>query len=153
MTSNVGAQTIKKQKVLGFTATTDEKETAYEKMKDNVMEELRRSFRPEFLNRIDDIIVFHQLEEEHLKEIVEIMLKSLLKRIKEMNIDIEVTEAAKNLLMKKGFDTQYGARPLRRAITKLVEDQLSEEILKGSVKSGSKVQIDVDEEKLIFKAI
>ncbi|HYE09961.1 MAG TPA: ATP-dependent Clp protease ATP-binding subunit [Patescibacteria group bacterium] len=153
MTSNVGAQTIKKQKVLGFTATTDEKETAYEKMKDNVMEELRRSFRPEFLNRIDDIIVFHQLEEEHLKEIVEIMLKSLLKRIKEMNIDIEVTEAAKNLLMKKGFDTQYGARPLRRAITKLVEDQLSEEILKGSVKPGSKVQIDVSEEKLIFKAI
>jgi ATP-dependent Clp protease ATP-binding subunit ClpC len=153
MTSNVGAQTIKKQKVLGFTASTDEKESAYEKMKDNVMEELRRNFRPEFLNRIDDIIVFHQLEEEHLKEIVEIMLKSLLKRIKEMNIDIEVTEAAKNLLMKKGFDTQYGARPLRRAITKLVEDQLSEEILKGSVKAGSKVQIDVDEEKLIFKAI
>jgi ATP-dependent Clp protease ATP-binding subunit ClpC len=153
MTSNVGAQTIKKQKVLGFTATTDEKESAYEKMKDNVMEELRRNFRPEFLNRIDDIIVFHQLEEEHLKEIVEIMLKSLLKRIKEMNIDIEVTEAAKTLLMKKGFDVQYGARPLRRAITKLVEDQLSEEILKGSVKPGSKVQIDVSEEKLIFKAI
>ncbi|MDF2892119.1 MAG: ATPase domain protein [Clostridia bacterium] len=153
MTSNVGAQTIKKQKVLGFTASTDEKESAYEKMKDNVMEELRRNFRPEFLNRIDDIIVFHQLEEEHLKEIVEIMLKSLLKRIKEMNIDIEVTEAAKTLLMKKGFDVQYGARPLRRAITKLVEDQLSEEILKGSVKPGSKVQIDVSEEKLIFKAI
>lgn len=153
MTSNVGAHTIKKQKVLGFTATTDEKESAYEKMKDNVMEELRRNFRPEFLNRIDDIIVFHQLEEEHLKEIVDIMLKSLLKRIKEMNIEIVVAEEAKALLMKKGFDTQYGARPLRRAITKLVEDQLSEEILKGNVKTGNKVQIDVKDDKLIFEPI
>ena len=153
MTSNVGAHTIKKQKVLGFTASTDEKETAYEKMKDNVMEELRKSFRPEFLNRIDDIIVFHQLEEEHLKEIVNIMLESLIKRIREMNIEVDVTEAAKVLLMKKGFDTQYGARPLRRAITKLVEDQLSEEMLKGNVKHGSKVQVDTDEDKLIFKSI
>jgi ATP-dependent Clp protease ATP-binding subunit ClpC len=153
MTSNVGAHTIKKQKVLGFTASTDEKETAYEKMKDNVMEELRRSFRPEFLNRIDDIIVFHQLEETHLKEIVDIMLSSLIKRIKGMNIEIEVSEEAKALLMKKGFDTQYGARPLRRAITKLVEDQLSEEILKGNVKPGRKVQIEADEDKLKFKTV
>lgn len=152
MTSNVGSHTIKKQKILGFTASTDEKESVYEKMKDNVMEELRSNFRPEFLNRIDDIIVFHQLEEEHLKEIVEIMLKSLLKRIKEMNIEIEVSDEAKSMLMKKGFDQQYGARPLRRAITKLVEDQLSEEILKGNVKAGSKVQIVVEEEKLVFKA-
>jgi ATP-dependent Clp protease ATP-binding subunit ClpC len=153
MTSNVGSHTIKKQKVLGFTASRDEKESVYEKMKDNVMEELRSSFRPEFLNRIDDIIVFHQLEEAHLKEIVEIMLKSLVKRIKEMNIEIEVSDEAKNLLMKKGFDPQYGARPLRRAITKMVEDQLSEEILKGNVKAGSKVQINVEEEKLVFKSI
>jgi ATP-dependent Clp protease ATP-binding subunit ClpC len=153
MTSNVGSHTIKKQKVLGFTASTGEKESVYEKMKDNVMEELRSSFRPEFLNRIDDIIVFHQLEEAHLKEIVEIMLKSLVKRIKEMNIEIEVSDEAKNLLMKKGFDPQYGARPLRRAITKMVEDQLSEEILKGNVKAGSKVQINVEEEKLVFKSI
>jgi ATP-dependent Clp protease ATP-binding subunit ClpC len=153
MTSNVGSHTIKKQKVLGFTASTGEKESVYEKMKDNVMEELRSSFRPEFLNRIDDIIVFHQLEEAHLKEIVEIMLKSLVKRIKEMNIEIQVSDEAKNLLMKKGFDPQYGARPLRRAITKMVEDQLSEEILKGNVKAGSKVQINVEEEKLVFKSI
>ncbi len=153
MTSNVGASTIKKQKVMGFTSSADEKETAYEKMKDNVMEELRRSFRPEFLNRIDDIIVFHQLEEEHLKEIVDIMLKSLLKRIKEMNIHVDVTDEAKNLLMKKGFDTQYGARPLRRAITKLVEDQLSEEILKGEVKTGSSVLLTVEDEKLVFRTV
>jgi ATP-dependent Clp protease ATP-binding subunit ClpC len=153
MTSNVGSHTIKKQKILGFTATTGEKESVYEKMKDNVMEELRSSFRPEFLNRIDDIIVFHQLEEAHLKEIIEIMLKSLLKRIQEMDIEVQVSDEAKSLLMKKGFDQQYGARPLRRAITKLVEDQLSEEMLKGNVKAGSKVRIDVEEEKLIFKAI
>lgn len=153
MTSNVGAQTIRKQKVLGFAAPADEKESAHEKMKDNVMEELRKSFRPEFLNRIDDIIVFHQLDEENLKAIVEIMLKSMIKRIKELDIDIEVTDAAKDLLMKKGFDVEYGARPLRRAITKMVEDQLSEEILKGNVKTGSKVQIDVEEDKLTFKQV
>jgi ATP-dependent Clp protease ATP-binding subunit ClpC len=152
MTSNVGSHTIKKQKVLGFAASTDEKESVYEKMKDNVMEELRSSFRPEFLNRIDDIIVFHQLEEAHLKEIVEIMLESLLKRIREMNIEIEASDDAKSLLMKKGFDQQYGARPLRRAITKLVEDQLSEELLKGTIKPGSKVLIDVEEDKLVFKS-
>jgi ATP-dependent Clp protease ATP-binding subunit ClpC len=153
MTSNVGASTIKKQKVLGFASSVDEKETAYEKMKDNVMEELRRSFRPEFLNRIDDIIVFHQLEEEQLKEIVDIMLKSLLKRIKELNIHVQVTEEARNLLMKKGFDTEYGARPLRRAITKLVEDQLSEELLKGAIKTGSNVEIGVEAEKLVFRTL
>lgn len=153
MTSNVGANTIKKQKVLGFTSPVDEKESAYEKMKENIMEELRRSFRPEFLNRIDDIIVFHQLDEEHLKEIVEIMLKSMVKRIREINIDLEITNEAKSLLMKKGFDLEYGARPLRRAITKLIEDQLSEEILKGNVKTGSKVEIDTEEDKLVFKPV
>lgn len=153
MTSNVGAHTIRKQKVLGFTAAADEKESAHEKMKENVMDELRKSFRPEFLNRIDDIIVFHQLDEENLKEIVDIMLRSMVKRIKELNIDLEVSDAAKSVLMKKGFDVQYGARPLRRAITKLVEDQLSEEILKGSVKNGSKVRIDAEDDKLVFRQI
>ncbi|MFA7573364.1 MAG: ATP-dependent Clp protease ATP-binding subunit [Lutispora sp.] len=139
MTSNVGANTIKKQKVMGFTSNTGEKEEAYERMKDNIMEELRRSFRPEFLNRIDDVIVFHQLEEDHLKSIVDLMLKVLVKRISELNIEIEVSEEAKALLVKKGFDPVYGARPLRRAIQKMVEDKLSEEMLAGNVKSGSKV--------------
>lgn len=153
MTSNVGASTIKKQKVLGFTSAIDEKESAYEKMKENIMEELRRDFRPEFLNRIDDIIVFHQLDEENLKQIIEVMLKSMVKRIKELNIELEITDEAKNLLMKKGFDLQYGARPLRRAITKLIEDQMSEEILKGNVKMGSMVKIDADKDELVFKPI
>jgi ATP-dependent Clp protease ATP-binding subunit ClpC len=151
MTSNVGAQTIRKQKVLGFTSPADEKESAHEKMKENVMDELRKSFRPEFLNRIDDIIVFHQLDEENLREIVDIMLKSMVKRIRELDIDLEVSGEARDVLMKKGFDIQYGARPLRRAITKLVEDQLSEEILKGNVKTGTRVQIDAEGDKLVFK--
>ncbi|MCQ1530975.1 ATP-dependent Clp protease ATP-binding subunit [Lutispora saccharofermentans] len=151
MTSNVGASTIRRQKVMGFTSTAGEKEEAYERMKDNVMEELKRTFRPEFLNRIDDVIVFHQLEEDHLKKIVGLMLKSLVKRIGELNIEIEVTDAAKALLVKKGYDPVYGARPLRRAIQKMVEDKLSEEMLAGNVKAGSKVLIDSDDEKLIFK--
>ncbi|MGE5632805.1 MAG: ATP-dependent Clp protease ATP-binding subunit [Caulobacteraceae bacterium] len=151
MTSNVGVSTIKKQGVLGFTAaTSNEREDAYERMKNNVMEELKRTFRPEFLNRVDDIIVFHQLEEEHLKQIVELMLKSLLGRVKEMNIDVDVTDNAKALLVKKGYDQAYGARPLRRAIQKMVEDQLSEEMLKGNVKPGGKVLIDAENEKLVF---
>jgi ATP-dependent Clp protease ATP-binding subunit ClpC len=150
MTSNVGVSTIKKQGVLGFATASNEREDAYERMKSNVMEELKRTFRPEFLNRVDEIIVFHQLEEEHLNKIVDLMLKSLLGRIKEMNIDVEVTDDAKKILVKRGYDQTYGARPLRRAIQKMVEDQLSEEMLKGSVKPGGHVLIDVDGDNLIF---
>ncbi|HWQ30900.1 MAG TPA: ATP-dependent Clp protease ATP-binding subunit [Negativicutes bacterium] len=152
MTSNVGVSTIRKQATLGFSTSTNEKEDNYEKMKGNIMEELKRTFRPEFLNRIDEIIVFHQLDEEHLKKIVELMLKSLLGRISEMNIKIDVTDKAKLLLVEKGYDQAYGARPLRRAIQKLVEDQLSEEMLKGDIKPGSEVTIDAEDGKLVFKA-
>ncbi|MDD4504307.1 MAG: ATP-dependent Clp protease ATP-binding subunit [Clostridiaceae bacterium] len=151
MTSNVGVSTIRKQAVLGFATSTNEREDAYEKMRDNVLEELKRTFRPEFLNRVDEIIVFHQLEQEDLKKIVELMLKSLLGRIKEMDINVEVTDKAKVLLVEKGYDKAYGARPLRRAIQKMVEDQLSEEMLKGDIKPGSDVLIDAEEDKLIFK--
>lgn len=150
MTSNVGANTIRKQKVMGFTSASNEKEEAYEKMKENLLEELKKSFRPEFLNRVDDVIVFHQLEEEHLKSIVDLMLKSLIKRIEELDIKIEVTENTKELIVSKGFDLVYGARPLRRAIQKMLEDKLSEEMLAGKVKAGSKVVVDSDGEKLIF---
>lgn len=151
MTSNVGVSTIKKQAVLGFATSTNEREDAYEKMKDNVLEELKRTFRPEFLNRVDEIIVFHQLEQENLEQIVELMLKSLLNRIKEMNINVEVNDKAKVLLVEKGYDQAYGARPLRRAIQKMVEDQLSEKMLKGDIKPGSDVLIDAEEDKLVFK--
>lgn len=135
---------------MGFTSTSNEKEEVYERMKDNLLGELRKSFRPEFLNRVDDVIVFHQLEEEHLKSIVGLMLKALIKRIEELDIRIEVTENTKELLVKKGFDPVYGARPLRRAIQKMLEDKLSEEMLAGRVKAGSKVVVDSDGEKLIF---
>lgn len=151
MTSNVGASTIKKQKSMGF-AFGDEsvKQNEYEKMKENVMEELRRSFRPEFLNRIDDIIVFHQLQEEDLKQIVKLMLDTVSERLREQEIDINFTGESEELLAKEGFDLTYGARPLRRAITKTVEDKLSEEMLKGNVKKGDKVVVSVKDGQLEF---
>lgn len=151
MTSNVGVSTIRKQAVLGFSTSTNEREGAYEKMKENVLEELKKTFRPEFLNRVDEIIVFHQLQEEHLHKIVDLMLNSLLGRIKEMNINVEVSDSAKAFLVEKGYDQAYGARPLRRAIQKMVEDQLSEEMLKGEIKPGAAVLVDVENEKLAFK--
>lgn len=154
MTSNVGASTIKKQKSMGF-AFGDEgvKQNEYEKMKENVMEELRRSFRPEFLNRIDDIIVFHQLQEEDLKQIVKLMLDTVSERLREQEIDINFTGESEELLAKEGFDLTYGARPLRRAITKTVEDKLSEEMLKGSVKKGDKVVVSVKDGQLEFDKV
>ncbi len=151
MTSNVGVSTIRKQAVLGFATSSNEREDAYEKMKENVLEELKKTFRPEFLNRVDEIIVFHQLQEEHIRKIVDLMLKSLLVRIKEMNINVEVTDKARAFLAEKGYDQAYGARPLRRAIQKMVEDQLSEEMLKGKIKPGSEVLVDVEDDKLIFR--
>ncbi|CDF58930.1 ATP-dependent Clp protease ATP-binding subunit [Thermobrachium celere] len=151
MTSNVGASTIKKQQGLGFAANTEkEKESSYEKMKENVMEDLKRTFRPEFLNRIDDIIVFHQLEEKDIEKIVELMLNSVLKRLKDLDIEVEYTEDVKKHLAKAGFDPVYGARPLRRAITKAVEDKLSEEMLKGNIKKGDRVKMDVKDEEIVF---
>ncbi|MBU5485001.1 ATP-dependent Clp protease ATP-binding subunit [Clostridium sp. MSJ-11] len=150
MTSNVGASTIKKQRTLGFSTSTNESESQYESMKNNIMEELKRSFRPEFLNRIDDIIVFHQLEEKHLQEIVRLMLKSVKERLKEQDIDISFDDKAEKLLAKEGFDPVFGARPLRRAITKTVEDKLSEEILRGNINRGEQVLVTVEDDKLIF---
>ncbi|MDP4146243.1 MAG: ATP-dependent Clp protease ATP-binding subunit [Bacillota bacterium] len=151
MTSNVGAHTIKKQKSLGFSVTEYEASNQYEKMKENVMEELKRSFRPEFLNRIDDIIVFHELEKGDLKQIVRLMLKSVEERLKEQEIEINFDEESEELLAKEGFDPTYGARPLRRAITKTVEDKLSEEILRGTVKKGDNVTVTVEQDELKFQ--
>ncbi|WP_026894965.1 ATP-dependent Clp protease ATP-binding subunit [Clostridiisalibacter paucivorans] len=151
MTSNVGASTIKKQKTLGFAAPEDEEKAEYEKMKDNVMDELRRSFRPEFLNRIDEIIVFHSLGEEHIKEIVNLMVEGLEKKLKDLNINVKITDDARKYIGKEGFDPVYGARPLERAIRKLVEDKLSEEMLKGNISKNDNVLIDLDEGELVFQ--
>lgn len=152
MTSNVGAHTIRKQKTLGFTVSEDDlAKNEYEKMKENIMEELRRTFRPEFLNRIDDIIVFHALEREHIGEIVDLMLEDLRKRLENLNINLEISNEAKVFIADKGFDAQFGARPLKRAIQKMVEDKLSEELLKGTIKSGSDVLVDLSGDKLVIR--
>ncbi|TCP66247.1 ATP-dependent Clp protease ATP-binding subunit [Baia soyae] len=149
MTSNVGASMIKNTR-LGF-ATGDTSKDEYEQMKNNVMEQLKKSFRPEFLNRIDDLIVFHSLKEEHLQEIVNLMAEELRRRLHEQEIDFTLTDAAKNYLAKEGFDPQYGARPLRRAIQKHIEDRLSEELLRGHIGRGDAVQIDLKDGALVVE--
>lgn len=144
MTSNVGANLIQKPKTLGFGPVQEESKN-YEDMKSMVLEELRKTFKPEFLNRIDEIIVFHPLSEEHIREIVTLMIDELNKRLGEKQISIEVTDRAKDILAKEGYDPMYGARPLRRVIQKRIEDRLSEELLKGNIAEGDVVSIDVDE--------
>ncbi|MCT4595389.1 MAG: ATP-dependent Clp protease ATP-binding subunit [Anaeromicrobium sp.] len=152
MTSNVGAQTIKKQKTLGFAGLVeDEKKNEYENMKENVMIELKRKFRPEFLNRIDDIIVFHQLDQEDILKIVDLMVENLKKRMESLGIGMDITAPAKKLLGEKGYDKEYGARPLKRTITKLLEDGLSEELLKGTIRGGDMVVVKVENGKISFK--
>lgn len=151
MTSNVGASSLRRQNVLGFSAAGEEEKEEYERMKDTIMEELKRTFRPEFLNRIDEVIVFHSLIEDQVKEIVELMVKDLEKRMKKLNINIKVTDNTIEYISKEGFDPSYGARPLERAITKMIEDQLAEEILKGSVSKDDNIVIDLRDNKLVFE--
>lgn len=154
MTSNVGATKINKEKVLGFSTIKDNEskmKDSYEKMKENIMSELKKRFRPEFLNRIDDIIVFHSLVESHIAEIVKLMTKDLIQRLKSMEIDFEMSEDAIKLISESGFDLEYGARPLKRAIQKELEDQLSEAILRGDVKKGSTVIAETVDNKIVFK--
>ncbi|MFF3025157.1 ATP-dependent protease ATP-binding subunit ClpC [Gottfriedia sp. NPDC057948] len=151
MTSNVGASALKTNKYVGFNINDGEKD--YKDMKGKVLEELKKAFRPEFLNRIDETIVFHSLEKKHIKEIVHLMVNSLTKRLKEQEIELELSDAAIDKISDEGFDAEYGARPLRRAIQKQVEDRLSEELLKGNVEKGRKVILDVkDNEYLISSA-
>ena len=150
MTSNAGAENIISPKRLGFASVNDEKAN-YTLMKDRVMEEVKRLFKPEFLNRIDDIIVFHQLNKEHMDQIAGIMLDVILKRTKEqMDIRLTVDEEARKVLIDKGFDEKYGARPLRRTIQNMLEDKLAEEILDGKVKKGDLVQVSGKDGELVF---
>ena len=147
MTSNVGARLITEKKTLGFTSkieenTEDKKE--YEEIKKDVMTELKRQFRPEFINRIDEIIVFHKLQKEEMKQIVEIMLKQVQQRMKSQNIKIEIDDKVKELVIEKGIDANYGARPLKRTIQNMVEDKIAEAILDGKVKPNKKAKITVD---------
>ncbi len=150
MTSNVGARLITEPKRLGFGTYEVESAKSYEDMKNNVIGELKRMFRPEFLNRVDELIVFHPLDISHIKQIVGLMIETLAKRLKQAQISLEVTDEVKEFLANKGFDKVYGARPLRRSIQSMVEDRLAEEMLEGKVKEGDKVKIELKDDKLIL---
>jgi len=150
MTSNVGAHEIQRQSTIGF-RTVEDSQQSYQDMKKKVMDELRKTFRPEFLNRVDEVIVFHALSKEHLRQIVDIMLRTLVKELKDRGVQVEFTERAKEVLAEQGYDPQYGARPLRRAIQRLVENPLSEEMLKGRFAEGDTIVVDADESgQLVF---
>ncbi len=150
MTSNAGAQSIVILKRLGF-GNVEDKEADYKKMKESVMEEVRRLFKPEFLNRIDDIIVFHMLSKEEIKKIVGLLLKDFIKRCKnQMDIEVKVSDGVKELIAKEGFEPKYGARPLKRAIQNKIEDAMAEEILEGRIHAGDKVSVGLNKEKIRF---
>ena len=150
MTSNAGAQAIVEPKQLGFISQKDEKKD-YEKMKSSVMEEVRRLFKPEFLNRIDEIMVFHTLNKEEIRKIVLLLLKSLEKRCEEqMDIHLNVTNSAVDYIAEAGFDAKYGARPLRRAIQSKIEDRLANELLEGKIKRGDIVQVQYRNKEIRF---
>ena len=142
MTSNIGAEALKYRKSVGFGAQETAKTEAT--AKDVMLEELKKAFRPEFLNRIDETIVFHTLKKDELAEIVGKMAEQLTKRLAEQHIELELTPAALDKIAEEGYDPEYGARPIRRALQKHVEDRLSEEILKGEVLTGQVVVFDVD---------
>lgn len=151
MTSNIGARLITDKKSLGFVESKDEAESDYSKIKSDVMGELKKYFKPEFLNRVDDIIVFHQLTRENIAEITKRMLSSLSDRVSGMEMSIEFTEKAVELVAKAGFDPVYGARPLRRAIQSRIEDALSEKLLEGEFRVGDKIICDAEDDKITFK--
>ena len=154
MTSNIGARMITDKNALGFSASTNQKEEAqkeYENIKKDVMGELKKQFRPEFINRIDEIIVFHKLTDEDVKQIIDIMLNQLQKRMKEQNIELEIDDSVKELIAKKGVDTNYGARPLKRAIQSVLEDKIAEEILDGKIKPNKEARVLAENETLLIQ--
>lgn len=151
MTSNAGAQRIMEPKKLGF-STEEDAQADYKKMKEGVMEEVKRIFKPEFINRIDEIIVFHVLDEENMKQIVTLLSKNLIKRSKEqMDITLSITPAVKKHIVEKGIDKKFGARPLRRAIQSMIEDALAEEILTGTIQRGDKVTAALEKGAIVFR--
>jgi ATP-dependent Clp protease ATP-binding subunit ClpC len=150
MTSNVGARNIVEPKRLGFVAAIEDAARDYEEMKKNVMDELKKTFRPEFINRVDELIVFHPLTQENINDIAALMLKEVSSRLKNMDITLTADKGVKEYLANKGYDKAFGARPLRRTIQNLVEDKLAEEMLDGNIKEGDRVKIVVEDEKLKF---
>jgi ATP-dependent Clp protease ATP-binding subunit ClpC len=153
MTSNVGAQKLNEERDIGLRRERPREltERAYESMRNRVMDELKRTFRPEFLNRVDDVIVFHPLTQEEINQIVDLMLKQVNKQLKVQGMSLEVTPEVKELLAKEGYDPNYGARPLRRAVQRVIEDPLSEEVLLGRFTEGDTIMASIEDEKVIFK--
>ena len=148
MTSNVGAETIKKNSTLGFSTISDQ--NSYEKMREKIMDEAKRLFRPEFLNRLDDIIVFRSLTKPDLIQILDLEIAKVMERLKGKKLQLQLDEKAKDYLVEKGYDPTYGARPMRRSVERFLEDPLAEEILKGNLHEGEPVQVTVDKDKLLF---
>ncbi len=152
MTSNVGADLIKKNRVVGFGGAGASGEASYAETKERLLEESKKVFKPEFLNRLTDVIVFHSLDKEHLTEIVALEIEKVAERLKEREVTISLTKKATDFLIEKGHDPAYGARPLRRAIERHLEDALAEELIRGHIKSGSIVTVDCKKDELTFKA-
>jgi len=149
MTSNVGSEIIRRQGTIGFGPTSEE--LTYERIREKILDEAKRVFRPEFLNRLDDVIVFRPLNKADLIAILELEINKVLSRLQQRNIRLELDAAAKEFLVQKGYDPQYGARPMRRAVERYLEDPLAEEILRGTVHEGEPVQVTVEGDKLVFK--
>ena len=151
MTSNIGAKQIADRQQLGFTPSEDNFERTQKTIRGDVMDQLKRTFRPEFLNRIDDIIVFSQLNKDNIKEIAGRLVKSVSNRLSTLGITLTVDSSALDILADKGFDISYGARPLKRAIQSLIEDKIAEKMLEGSVKNGDSITAFASEDKIDFK--
>jgi ATP-dependent Clp protease ATP-binding subunit ClpC len=148
MTSNVGSDTIKKQSTMGFSPISDE--TTYERVREKILEEAKKTFRPEFLNRLDDVIVFRSFTKPDLIQILELEVNKVLVRLRNKNLRLELDTKAKEFLVEKGYDPQYGARPMRRGVERFLEDPLAEEILKGNLHEGDPIAVTLEKDKLIF---
>jgi len=156
MTSNIGAELIKRETNIGFTTHIDNAENqqvVYEKMKEKIITEMKKKFRPEFLNRLDATVVFHSLNREHIRKIVDLMLSQVVNSLKEKEIALEITDSAKDFLGEKGYDSSFGARPLRRTIQNLVENPLSEALLHGEFSAGDTVVVDIDNEQIVIRPL
>jgi ATP-dependent Clp protease ATP-binding subunit ClpC len=149
LTSNIGAELIKKQSVMGFGGNQRD-ETKYDVMRDKILDEAKKVLKPEFINRLDDLIVFHPLAKKELYKIVDLEISKVVERIKTKEIQIELDELAKDFLADKGYDPDYGARPMRRAVERHLEDPMAEELLRGTIKSGDTVKVSALEGKLTF---
>jgi ATP-dependent Clp protease ATP-binding subunit ClpC len=152
MTSNLGTRDIQKGPGIGFASSAND-EVTYEKMKDRVTEELKKSFRPEFINRIDEVIVFRSLTQEDVKSIVDLMMVRVREQLKAKDVEIELTDAAKALLATQGYDQALGARPLRRTIQRLVEDPLAEKLLWKEFRAGQTIIVDAQDGQILFDGV